>query len=116
MDNPIPNMNAKVDAGLGALLDFGFTRFITLSVIKIVYIVGLVLIVLSWIFLVIGALISGKILAAIGVLVVGAVGAVIYAIFFRIYLELIVVIFRIGENTSKLVELRGGTPATNQGL
>ncbi len=102
-------ITAATDAGISALFDFGFSRFITLSVIKTLYIVGLGLIGLMWIVVTIGGFAAGF-LAGVGVLVVGAVAAVIYMVLFRVWLELIVVIFRIGENTSRLVELRGGTP------
>ena len=98
------------DAGFNALFDFGFKKFITLSVIKILYILGMGVIALVWL----GALIVGftqGIGVALGVLIVGPLIACLYLIFFRIWLELVVVIFRIGENTSKLVEMRGGPPA-----
>lgn len=90
------------DAGITALLDFGFNRFITLSVIKIVYILGMVIIALAWLFTVITAFTQG-VLEGLGMLLLGTLIAILYLIFFRIWLELIVVIFRIGENTSKMV-------------
>jgi hypothetical protein len=99
------------DAGLAALLDFTFRRFITLSIIKILYILGMALIGLGWLLALISSFTQG-IGAALVVLIVGPVIALIYLIFFRIWLELIVVIFRIGENTSKLVQLQGGQPST----
>lgn len=105
---------AMANAGMSAMLDFSFSHFITLSVIKLLYIVGLVLIALMWVGMTITSFTAG-IVQGVGVLVIGAVVAVIYMVLFRVWLELIVVIFRIGENTSKLVELRGGSP-TQQGL
>lgn len=99
------------DAGFSALLDFGFKKFITLSVIKILYILGIAVIVLVWL----GALISSFAMgtaAVVGVIIVGPLIAILYLIFFRIWLELVVVVFRIGENTSKLVEMRGGQGPT----
>lgn len=103
-DRPVSS-NPANDSGPLALLDIGFNRFLTLSVIKVLYILGLALIALSWVAVVIGAFASG-ILAGIGAMVVGAFVALLYMIFFRVWLELIVVIFRIGENTSKLVEIQ----------
>ena len=90
------------DAGLGALLDFGFEKFVTLSVIKVVYVLGMGMIALMWLAALVSAFTQGG-LAALVVLVVGPVIALVYLIFFRIWLELVVVIFRIGENTTKLV-------------
>jgi Domain of unknown function (DUF4282) len=103
------------DAGIGALFDFGFKKFITLGVIKVLYILGMAVIALILIIALIGSLTQG-VLAIVGVLVVGPLIAGLYLIFFRIWLELVVVIFRIGENTSKLVEQRGGTPPMAGGL
>ncbi len=60
---------------------------------------------LFWLVAVLSAVRQG-VLATIGVLVVGTIVAILYIIFYRVWLELIVVIFRIGENTSKLVEQR----------
>ncbi len=91
------------DTGLVAgLLDFGFSRFITLSVVKVLYLLGLALIALTWLIMVISAFTNS---AGMGLatLVIGSVAAVIYAVLWRVGLELIVVIFRIGENTSKMV-------------
>lgn len=99
------------DAGLEAMLDFSFRRFITLSVIKIVYGLGLAVIALGWLIGVVGAMIQGGALAGVAVLLLGTLAALLYMIFFRIWLELIVVMFRIGENTSKLVENAGMQPA-----
>lgn len=97
------------DAGIMAFLDFGFTRFITLSVIKILYILGMSLIILGWLIMLVNAFTQGIMTAAV-VLIVGPIVALLYLIFLRIWLELIVVIFRIGENTSKLVMLHDDTP------
>lgn len=105
---------ASPDAGISALFDLGFSRFITLRVIKLLYIAGLALIGLAWVVVVIAGFAAGF-LAGVGVLVVGSIAALIYMVMFRISLEMIVVIFRIGENTSRLVELRGGAP-TPSGL
>lgn len=102
-----PGRTDTGDAGLGALLDFGFNRFITLSVIKILYILGLLLLVLIWLVFVIGSFTQGA-LEGLVALVVGSVGALLYAIFWRIWLELIVVVFRIGENTTKIAQGTGG--------
>lgn len=113
-NDPRTEAAALANAGLAAMLDFSFSRFITLSVIKLLYIVGLVLIALAWLGMTVASFAAG-IAQGVGVLVIGAVVAVIYMVLFRVWLELIVIIFRIGENTSKLVELRGGTP-TQSGL
>lgn len=108
---PDLNQPLNADAGLGAIFDFSFKRFITLSVIKVLFILGILLIALEWLALVILGFTTGGAMGGVGALVIGTIACFIAVIFLRVWLELIVVIFRIGENTSKLVEQRGGTPA-----
>lgn len=108
----------KADANLGALFDFGFHKFITLGVIKFLYILWLVILVIgaaaAWVSIVIAGFSTG-VLAGVGALVVGtvviAIVLALYVILIRVGLELIVVVFRIGENTSKLVDLKAARPA-----
>jgi uncharacterized membrane protein len=101
------------DAGISALFDFGFKRFITLSVIKVLYILGMVLIGLMVLAFVVTGFTQGT-AAGIGALVVAPIIALLYLIFYRVWLELIVVIFRIGENTSKMVERGQAGPPGGQ--
>lgn len=91
------------DAGIGALFDLSFKRFVTLSVIKVLYALAIAVIALIWLLVVISGFTQGA-LQGLGMLVIGTLIAALYIIFYRVMLELVVVIFRIGENTSKLVE------------
>jgi len=95
---------------LGALLDLSFQRFITISVIKIVYIIGIALFALGALAAIIAGFTQGF-LAGIGGLVVVPIVFVLYVLFFRIYCELIVVLFRIAQNTS-IMAGRGGELTT----
>ena len=92
--------------GLIGMLDLGFNKFITLKAIKVLYVLGLVLIVLGWLGFSLVTML-GSFVAGLGVFIGGALAVVVYGILFRIQLELIAVIFKIGENTTKLVEQRG---------
>lgn len=96
-------------AGLAALLDFSFTHFITISFIKVIYMLAILAILVGWLGLVVAGFASGFI-AGIGAIIVGSIVALLYLIMARVWLELIVVIFRIGDNTSTLVELAKGRP------
>lgn len=98
------------DAKWGALFDLSFKQFITLSVIKVLYVLGMVAIAIGWLIIVIGGFQQGAV-NGIGMILLATLGAVIYLIFYRVWLELIVVLFRIGENTSKLVQAAGQPPA-----
>ena len=116
--NHVP-ISAQTSAGVGALFDLSFSRFITISFIKVIYLIGMVGIALGWVALLIGGLQQG----VIGLIVAGIIGfvlAVIYLIFLRVSLEVIVVIFRIGENTSAIAAAQGvstgGFPVSSTGL
>jgi len=109
--------------GPAALLDFSFKHFITLSVVKVLYILLLALAGLSWIIVVIGSMIAGfnegfgaGVLATFMSIIIMTLVVAIQVIVWRVMLELIVVIFRISENTSKLVggdtSPTGGFPVT----
>ncbi|MFP4145373.1 MAG: DUF4282 domain-containing protein [Phycisphaeraceae bacterium] len=90
------------NTGIGGLFDLSFSRFITLGVIKALYLLGLVVIGLGWLLMIISSIVQGHLLPALVVIVLGTLMALLYVIFLRVGLELVVVIFRIGENTSKL--------------
>jgi hypothetical protein len=109
----MPEMNEPIDAdaGIGAIFDFSFQRFITLSVIKVLFMLGILLIALEWLAMVILGFTTGGTMGGVGALIIGTVACFIAVIFLRVWLELIVVIFRIGENTSKLVEQKEGGPS-----
>lgn len=82
---------------LGALFDFGFNRFATPSVIKVVYIIGFVIIGLFYLFAVVAGFYRGVglgILALVG----GAVGALFYLILLRITLEFYYAVVRMSED------------------
>ena len=83
------------------LLDFTFTTFITTKVIKFLY--GLILLlvglgVLAGLFGIAMSLINGRVVDALLALVVLPIATVLSVIFGRMYMELIIVIFRIAED------------------
>jgi hypothetical protein len=84
-----------------ALFDFSFNTFATPVVIKVLYILGLAAIALGYVFFVISAFTQG---AGYGllVLILGAVGALFYVIFFRVLLEFYFAIVRMSEDIRAL--------------
>jgi hypothetical protein len=103
--------------GLDALFDMSFTRFLTVSVIKVIYILGILMLCIAWLMIVIAGFAQGF-LAGIGAIIIGSIVWVIQLLFLRVWLELIVVIFRIGENTTAIAHTinasgpTGGFPVT----
>jgi hypothetical protein len=91
--SPSTPMQPNAPAGLGALLDFSFKHFITLGVIKVLYMLGLLLLALGWLIMVVMGFVSGGFLGGIGALIIGTIVILIEVIFLRVWLELICVIF-----------------------
>ena len=88
---------------LGALFDFSFSEFITVKLIKILYILGIIFsTIVAIIFIVSGFNIS----TGVGIifLILSPIIFLLYVILIRIYLEIIIVIFKIAENTKQLAE------------
>ena len=90
------------------LFDLGFTTFITLKFLRVIYIVLMVLILLGGLVFLLRGLTQGG-GTAVAALVLVPVFMLLYLVFARIYLELIALFFRIGENTSIIAaHLAGG--------
>ncbi|MGI9667037.1 MAG: DUF4282 domain-containing protein [Acidimicrobiia bacterium] len=89
------------ESGLGDLFDLTFTKYVTPTVIRIVYILVIVFTALWWI---IGAIatFANSIGAGLGFLIFGTLGALIGLLLWRVLLEVTMVIFRIKENTDNL--------------
>jgi hypothetical protein len=93
------------------LFDFSFSTFITLKFLRVIYAVIMGLILLGGLGFFISLLARGGAAVVAAIILVPLV-TLLYLIFARIYMELIALFFRIGENTSLLVAQGGGTPST----
>ncbi len=88
---------------LGSLFDLSFTEFITTRIIKFLYIVGIIIAAITAIAIIISGFGQGFVVGIIS-LILSPIIFLLYVLIFRIWLELIIVIFRIAENTGHLVE------------
>ena len=95
-------MQRTSNAGLGALFDLSFTRFITIGTIKFVYILAVVGLAVGWFALVVFGFQAGGAVGGLAAVVVATVAAALYLLLIRMGLELVVVIFRIGQNIERL--------------
>lgn len=88
---------------VGMLFDLSFTEFVTTRVIKVFFIIGVVFAAIGTIALIIGGFNAG---AERGILflVLSPIVFFLYVLGARIWCEMIIVLFRIAENTSRLVE------------
>jgi hypothetical protein len=92
------------------LFDLSFSEFITTKLIKILYILLLILVAIGFVVAFFGSLITmfsrgGFVQGLLGIVLV-PIGALIYIILARMWMELIIVVFRIAENTTELVRLK----------
>ena len=85
----------------GRLFDFSFQSFVTVSIIRLLYAIFLLLAGLAALFFVIAALSANAAFGVI-VLIISPLIFLLYAIIARVYLEVVVVLFRIAENTSEM--------------
>jgi hypothetical protein len=89
------------NVGLGGLLDLSFEKFITPSVVKIIYILVIVMAGLMWLFSMIAGLSSGFGGFIVGFLF-GGLAFLIMILIYRVFLELTMILFRIHDNTEKI--------------
>lgn len=108
-------MDSNLKNSFSALFDFSFRRFVTIRVIRIIYVLALIGISIATLGILVSAFEAS---AGLGILTL-FIGAPIF--FFlalltaRVYLELIMVIFRISENTlviADAAERANGGPKT----
>ena len=92
-----------------ALFDLSFSEFITTKLVKLLYILLIILVAIGLIVGIIGGLITmftDSFFAGLVTIVGTLLGAVIWLIMSRVWMELIIVVFKIAENTSDLVNLK----------
>ena len=88
-----------------SLFDVSFTSFVTVRLIKVIYVITLVLIGLAALVFVVAAF-ADSVGAGVFVLVIVApLLSLLYVIYARVLLEIVMAIFRIAENTGQGVSL-----------
>ena len=87
---------------VATLFDFGFTSFITLKFLKLIYGVAVVIIALTTLVTFVSGLAQGGALGWFSALILAPLGGVFWIIFVRVSLECVALFFRIGENTSRI--------------
>lgn len=93
---------------LGALFDFSFSEFITTKIIKVLYALAIVisgLVSIGWILKGFSLSFSAGLLALILIPLI----FLLYVIAVRIWLELVIVIFRIAEHVKNIDPHGGGS-------
>jgi hypothetical protein len=104
----VRHQSASTKGFLSSLFDFGFTSFVTPTVIKVLYVLILIGTALSALVFTITAF-KASALFGIGVLVIGdPLFIIIVLAFYRIILEFFIVIFRVSEDIRAIRERGDG--------
>ncbi|THJ66768.1 DUF4282 domain-containing protein [Arthrobacter echini] len=91
-----------------ALFDISFTRFIAPSIAKIVYLLVMVVIGISYFTFVILSFQQNAFLGILVLVVIGPIFSILYLVLARVGLESLIAAIRTAENTGELVR-RGAT-------
>ena len=89
-----------------SLFDMSFDDFITTKIIKILYIISIVFSAIMGLVIIFSGFATNSGAMGILFLILGPVVAFINIIMSRIWLELIIVIFKIAENTSRIANMK----------
>lgn len=97
----------------GSLFDVSFDSLVTTKIVKVVYVLYMVAIALLALGFIVSAFAASTVSGVLVLLIGAPLGSLIYLIFARVFLEAIIALFRIMENTQQLVAqgLPGSSPA-----
>ncbi len=99
-----------------SLFDLSFDRYIAPTVAKIVYILAMVGIGLSYVIFVIAAFNQNGLLGVFVLLILGPIVRLLYLFFVRIGLESLLASIKTAQNTAVLVRLAGGNLPPEEGV
>jgi hypothetical protein len=88
---------------LAALFDFSFSEFITVKLIKILYVIGIIIAGIAALIM-IGGGFRASFFAGLLALIISPIVFLLYILVIRIWLELIIVLFKIADNTKNIAE------------
>ncbi len=88
---------------LSALFDFSFSEFVTTKIIKILYGIFIALAVVAALVAIISGF-TNSVGQGILMLILSPLVFLLYVIMARVWLELVIVIFRIAENVGEIAE------------
>ena len=87
----------------GALFDFSFTEFVTTKIIKVLFALAIIGSAIMAVFYIAASFSSSSGLGIL-VLLLSPVIFIVYVILARVWLELIIVLFRIAEHVSEMAK------------
>lgn len=95
-----------------SLFDTSFSSFVTMRIIKVIYVITLILIGLVALAFIVRAFSVGSGFGFLTLIVLAPLASLFYVIYVRVVLELVIAIFRIMEHTGEQLRLmQGQAPA-----
>ena len=102
---------------LGSLFDLSFTSFVTTKLIKVLYVLSLILLGLGYLFIAAAAFHESGGAGALWLFILGPLVIFFYLLLYRVFFELVMVVFRIFENTrDQLTVTRAAWPSAATSL
>lgn len=83
------------------LFDINFKEFITKAVIKYLYLIAIIALAIGALLFLVASIAGGGWMAFLAIFL-APIGFVIYLLMIRIWLELVIVFFRIADNTDRM--------------
>lgn len=93
------------------LFDFNFDNFVTPKIVKIVYILIVIGLAVTYVAIVVAAFASEPVVGFLTLIVIGPLVVLIYLALARMGLESLLSTIRTAQNTGELVRLAGGNAA-----
>lgn len=98
-----------------ALFDLSFTKFIAPSIAKIVYLLVMVVVAISYLLFVVVSFQQSSAFGFLVLLIIGPLFGLLYLVLARVGLESLIASIRTAENTSELVRRAGNGGPGNGG-
>jgi uncharacterized protein DUF4282 len=96
---------------LASLFDTSFASLITPRVIKVIYIITMVVIGLAALFWIVAAFSQSVALGVVVLVIAAPLVSLLYLIYTRVFLEVIIALFRIMESNIELVQIQRDSAA-----
>lgn len=93
----------QTKGSIGMLFDLSFTEFVTTRIIKFLFIIGVVFAAIGTIAFIVGGFSAG-VGKGVLFLILSPIIFILWVLLARIWCEIIIVVFRIAENTSRLAD------------
>ena len=93
---------------LASLFDTSFSSLITTRVIKVIYVLSMIVIGIGALFFVVAAFVNSVAGGIITLVIVAPLISLLYLVYVRVLLEIVIAIFRIMETNTELVALQRG--------